>query len=129
MHLTPEETDAVHECLTWGRQEGNNNCLYFFGTNYESFQSACSSLMAKITSVIPEGCPRARIRATRRESRQPQEGILGDTLGDEGHGMVVVDAGGHPLKYDTLTVMDCRTKKCCNICTYVFCHNIYALII
>ena len=114
MNLTPQETDALHECLVWGRQEGNNKCLEFFGTNYETFQSACSSLMSKITSVIPEGCPRARIRSTRRESRHPKEGELGETLAEEAIGMVVVDAGGHPLKYDALTVMDNRLTKYCS---------------
>ena len=115
MRLTPEETDAIHECLTWGREKGNNNCLLFFGTNYETFDSACSTLMQKITALIPEACHRARIRATHRESRQPQEGQLGETLGDESRGMVVVDSSGHPLKYDALTVMDCRITKCCSI--------------
>ena len=105
MGLTPEETDAVHECLTWGRDD-NNKILAFFGRNYEAFQNACSTLMQKIKSVVPEGSHRARIRATRREFRNPREGELGDTLGEEAHGMVVVDAGGHPLKYDSLTVME-----------------------
>ena len=31
---------------------------------------------------------------------------MADTLGEEAHGMVVVDAGGHPMKYDALTVME-----------------------
>ena len=105
MGLKPEELEAEHECLTWGRQHGNNPILEFFGTTFEAFSSACSTLMAKIKTVIPEGSPRARIRATRREFRVPKEGELGETLGDEAHGMVVVDAGGHPLKYDALSVM------------------------
>eukprot|EP00973_Karenia_brevis_P001467 199097-Karenia_brevis.AAC.1 len=106
MGLTPAETDAIHECLVWGRQEGNNQILSFFGTVFESFQSACGALMKRFQSVIPEGCHRARIRATRRESREPKEGNLGDTLGEEAHGMVVVDAAGHPMKYDALSVFE-----------------------
>ncbi len=62
--------------------------------------------MTRFKSVLPEGCLRARIRATRRESHNPQVGCLGDTLGEEAHGMIVVDAGGHPLKYDSLSVME-----------------------
>ena len=104
--LAPEELEAVHECLTWGRQPGNNKVLTFFGTVFESFHNACQHLMGRFKSVMPEGCLRARIRATRRESHRPKEGCLADTLGDEAHGMVVVDAGGHPMKYDSLTLME-----------------------
>ena len=56
--------------------------------------------------MIPEGCPRARIRATNRGCRDPKQGTLADTLGDEATGMVVVDAAGHPLKYDALSVFE-----------------------
>ena len=104
--LKPEELDSVHEFLMWGRQPGNNKVLTFFGTVFESFQNACRQLMGRFRSVLPEGCLRARIRATRRESHHPKEGCLADTLGEEAHGMVVVDAGGHPMKYDALTIME-----------------------
>eukprot|EP00973_Karenia_brevis_P096384 12431531-Karenia_brevis.AAC.1 len=104
--LSSIESNAVHECLTWGRQEGNNKVLAFFGTVLESFQSACGTLMARFNSVIPEGCHRARIRATRRETRDPKEGVLSDTLGEEAHGMVIVDGGGHPMRYETLNVLE-----------------------
>ena len=93
MGLTPGETDAVHEVLSWLRCE--NKILAFFSTNYEAFQEACSKLMTRFKSVIPEGCLRARIRATSRESHDNKEGTLADTLGDEHSGMVVVDAAGH----------------------------------
>ena len=96
LSLKPKETDAVHECLTWGRDASNNRILSFFGTVYESFQEACGTLMSRFKSVIPEGCHRARIRATRRESHDVHEGTLSETLGDESTGMVVVDASGHP---------------------------------
>jgi len=104
MGLTPHETDCVHECLSWGRVHGNNRILTFFNTVYESFQNACGKLLGKFKNVIPEGCPRARIRATNRESREPIEGELGETLGEEAIGMVVVDSAGHPMKYDALNV-------------------------
>ena len=102
LHLTPAESNAVHECLSWARQGGNNRVLTFFGTVMESFQAACTHLLSKFKSVIPEGSSRARIRATRRESRQPHEEQLGSTLGEEGFGLVVVDCTGMPMKYDKL---------------------------
>ena len=111
MRLKPDELEAEHECLTWCRQDGNNSIFNFFGTTFEAFHSACSELMTKIKTVIPEGSLRARIRASRREFRVPQEGELGETLGDEAHGMVVVDAGGYPLKYDAFNVMESVVAK------------------
>eukprot|EP00973_Karenia_brevis_P038932 5375367-Karenia_brevis.AAC.1 len=63
MGLAPAETNAVHEVLSWLRA-GNNKILVFFSTNYEAFQQACSKLMSRFQPVIPEGCLRARIRAT-----------------------------------------------------------------
>ena len=81
LNLSPEESSAVHECLTWARQPGNNRVLTFFGTTYEGFQAACKKLMAKFKSVIPEGCLRARIRAHKRESRTAKDSTLGTTLG------------------------------------------------
>ena len=38
--LTPAETNAIHECLNWGRQPGNNKLLQFFGPNFEAFDAA-----------------------------------------------------------------------------------------
>ena len=49
--------------------------------------------MGRFKNVLPEGCLRTRIRATKRETLHPKEGCLGDTLGEESHGMVIVDAG------------------------------------
>ena len=47
--------------------------------------------MKRIKSIIPDGCPRARIRATSRVTRRLDDaGTLADTLGDEARGMVVV---------------------------------------
>ena len=95
--LTPAELDAVHECLSWGRARGNNLVLTFFGTVFESFHAACRKMMGRFKSVLPEGCLRARIRATKRETLHPKEGCLGDTLGEESHGMVIVDAGSEVM--------------------------------
>lgn len=106
MHLTPAETDALHEVMTWLRVPGHNRILTFFSTIYESFQQACRTLVDRFQNVIPEGSVRARIRATRRESHDPKEGVLGDTMGEEGVAMVVVDSAGHPMKYDALKVFE-----------------------
>ena len=46
---------------------------------------------------------------TRRESHQPTEGTLDETLGEEACGMVgmvVVGASGHPMKYDQLQILE-----------------------
>jgi len=105
--LKPEEIDALHECLTWGRQPGNNKFLEFFGgEELVRFDAACKKLMSKFKSMIPEGSHRARIRAFNREVRNPKEGCLGDTLGDEPDGMVIVDFDGHPMKYDQMRVFE-----------------------
>ena len=72
------------------RQPGHNvHC--FYGDELENFDSCCRRLMKRIKAIIPDGCPRARIRATSRISRRLEDGgTLGDTLGDEARGMVVV---------------------------------------
>ena len=119
--LTPEEQAAVHECLTWWPRGGSLNrigcvvesvvldgarvwgCAFhrlrqpghnvhcFYGDELENFDSCCRRLMKRIKTIIPDGCPRARIRATSRVTRRLEDGgTLGDTLGDEARGMVVV---------------------------------------
>ena len=67
--------------------------------------ATCQKLIGKIKQIIPDGCSRARIRATTRASRKLQDGTLADTMGDEAQGMVVVDADGHPTKYDQMESM------------------------
>ena len=105
--LKPEEMDALHECLTWGRVRGNNKFQEFFGgEDLTRFASSCKKLMSKVKSLLPEGSHRARIRAYKRETRHPKEGVLGDTLGDEPDGMVVVDMEGTPMKYDQVGVYE-----------------------
>ena len=83
--LTPDEKAALHECLVWLRQDGNNR-LNFYGQELEDFDVACRKLMGRIKQIIPEGCNRARIRATTRASRKMQDGTLADTMGDEMQG-------------------------------------------
>ena len=65
----------------------------------------------RIKSVLPQGHHRARIRATSRETRQPKDGTLGDTLGEESVGLVVVDPDGHPFKYNQLEVYESIVAK------------------
>jgi hypothetical protein len=116
LHLSPDEAGAVHEVLTWCREEKNNPVLQLFGTVFEGFLSATTTLMEKFRSVLPVGSLRARIRATRREPRQVEEQELGSTLGEEGCGMVVVDMSGVPLKYDQMTVFsDVIGRQNCRI--------------
>ena len=91
--LSPEEKGALHECLTWLRQPGNNP-VCFFGQELEDYDKACKILMEKVKRFLPEGSTRARIRATSRVSKALQDGSLGDTLGDEARGMVIIDFEG-----------------------------------
>ena len=112
--LCPEEKRALHECLTWLRQPGNNP-VCFFGQELEDFDRACKKLMAKIKTVLPEGSTRARIRATGRVSKTLQDGTVGETLGDEARGMVVIDYEGHPHKYDQLEIFRDIVAKEINI--------------
>ena len=102
--LRPKELDAIREILVWGRQPLNNNILDFYGGVLEKFDGACRKFMSRIKSVLPHGCPRARIRATSREVRQPRDGELADTLGEEATGLVIVDPEGHPLKYNQMDI-------------------------
>ena len=109
--LKPKEMDTIREILVWGRQPLNNKVLEFYGGVLEKFDTACRKLMSRVQSVLPQGCPRARIRATSREIRQPRESTLGETLGEETTGLVVVDPEGHPLKYNQLSVYESIIAK------------------
>ena len=64
-----------------------------------------NKLMGRFESVLPKGCLKARIRYTKRESREAPSASLGAPLGDEASGYVIVDAAGAPMKYDMLSVM------------------------
>ena len=93
-----------------GRQPGNNKVLEFFGTEYERFQNATESLVDRFRNVIPEGTHQARIRCSKRETLDPRrvgQGALGDTLGDENTGLVLIDpASGHPLVFNEMEIME-----------------------
>ena len=52
--ISDEERAALHECLTWLRQPGNNS-LAFFGAELEDFDRCCKELMTKVRQIIPEG--------------------------------------------------------------------------
>ncbi len=114
MRLTETEQKALHECLTWLRQPGNNRHC-FFGDELQCFDTACRQLMNRIKGILPEGCPRARIRATTRVSRKLEHGTLQESMGDEARGMVVVDFDGHPHKYDQLQVLSDVVAKEVNV--------------
>ena len=53
--LTPDEKRALHECLSWLRQPGNN-MLCFYGAELEAFDVPCKTLMQKVKQIIPEAC-------------------------------------------------------------------------
>ena len=51
--LAPDEKEALHECLTWLRQPGNNK-MCFYGAELEAFDAACKKLMQKVKKIIPK---------------------------------------------------------------------------
>ena len=77
MGLKPRELAALHECLAWGREPGNNPVLRFYGQTFEDFSDACRTLAAKWKHLLPTGnnralpactgapdCPRAPMRTS-----------------------------------------------------------------
>ena len=104
--LRPQELDALHEILVWGRQPGHNKVLQFFGNTLEDFSDACRTLMSKFKDVLPKGSNLARVRISARDRLKPNESTLGGTLGEEATGMVVVDFEGHPVRYNQLAVYE-----------------------
>ena len=44
-----------------------------------------------------------------------EDGALGDTLGDEARGMVVVDFDGHPQKFDQMEILSQFVAKEVNV--------------
>ena len=50
-------------------------------------------------SILPEGNPRAKIRWSKRCGADVKEGTLGETLGQETKGMVVVGGSCQPMTY------------------------------
>ena len=55
LRLTPKETDALHEILTWVRQPGSNRILEFFGTTYEALHGACGKIWSVSGTCFPRG--------------------------------------------------------------------------
>lgn len=89
-----------------GRQPGNNDVLQWWGPSLERYERACQKLMDKFRNVIPEGCTKAKIKATRRDALRPREETLGSTLGEECTGYVTVDPdSGRVMRYDEMKVM------------------------
>lgn len=112
--LKEDEKAALHECLTWLRQPGNNP-ICFYGHELVIFDEACKRLMAKIKQFLPEGSNRARIKATSRVSKTLEDGSIGETLGDEARGLVVLDFEGHPHKFNQMEIMPDVVAKQVNI--------------
>ena len=72
----------------------------------ENFVRACGTFADHLRSVLPEGSRKARIHFSRRETGQLSNITLGQTLGEEAQGMVVIDAAaGIPLQYESLAAM------------------------
>lgn len=105
--LRPEELEALHEILVWGREPGRNKILAFFGQTLEDFSDACRTLMAKFKDVLPKGNNLVRVRVMAKDRvKNVKESSLGQTLGEETTGMVIVDYDGHPIRYNQLTVFE-----------------------
>ena len=97
-----EEEAALHEVLTWGAQPGHNEILRWYGPDLASFDDSCRRLMCTFNSTLPESSLKARIRYTTRECKTSRSGSIGETLGDEAEGFVMIDFQGHPIRYDQL---------------------------
>lgn len=99
--LSRSELEAWHECLCWLREPGNNKVLRLYGTQYERLTAACSRLQEVLQSrgVLPEGSLRAQIRWSKRFGPEIKTGTLGDTLGQERCGIVVVDGACNPMSH------------------------------
>ena len=108
-----EEEAALHEVLTWGAQPGHNEILRWYGPDLASFDDSCRRLMCTFNSTLPESSLKARIRYTTRECKNLRSGSIGETLGDEAEGFVMIDFQGHPIRYDQLggLVKQCRVAK------------------
>ena len=90
-----------------GGQPGNNKILAFFGQALEDFSDACKAVTSRFKDLLPKGsnCVEVRVSAKDRVKVR-NEGSLGETLGDEPTGMVVVDLGGHPIRFNHLSVYE-----------------------
>ena len=92
MGLKPRELAALHECLAWGREPGNNPVLRFYGQTFEDFSDACRTLAAKWKHLLPTGNNRVKVRMTGKDRvKKVKESTLGSTLGEETCGLCVFD--------------------------------------
>jgi hypothetical protein len=67
---------------------------------------ACRTLVAKFKHVLPTGNNRVRVRVTGRDKINAKDSSLGNTLGEESTGMVIIDYDGHPIRFNQLTVYE-----------------------
>ena len=104
--MRPSELSALHEILHWGRVNGNNPVLRFFGQTFEDFSDACRALFSQFKHVLPKGSNRVRVRVTGKDRLHAKEADLGSTLGDESSGLVVVDYEGHPVRFNQLEIYE-----------------------
>ena len=97
--LSKEELEAWHECLNWLREDGNNPVLRLYGTVYEQFVSNCEKFANELRcrGALPEGSMKARITFTKQPRGGAAEATLGDTLGQENSGVVIVDRSCNPM--------------------------------
>ena len=86
------ELAALHECLAWGREPGNDPVLRFYGQTFEDFSDACRTLAAKWKHLLPTGNNRVKVRMTGKDRvKNVKESTLGSTLGEETCGLCVFD--------------------------------------
>ena len=111
MHISAEETRAVHECINWLRTPGNNAVLRLFGTAHEKLVGAFGTLKEALRKIIPEGHHRARVRLDKRETTRPREVDLGSTLEKERTGLVVIDQAGLPMTYQGIEMLSAAVAK------------------
>ena len=103
--LSAEELQAWHECLSWLREPGHNKWVYNTTTNYEQISSLWDKLQLELNSrnLIPEGDKQTHITFVPKFGSNVPGGVLGETLGDEHAGIVVVtDATGKPDSFRNL---------------------------
>ena len=92
MPRVDEEGGRDHIFLALRRQP-------LFALHPVSIENA-SCMPTQVKQIIPEGCPRARIRATAKDSTRLAEWTIRQSLGDESRGMVVLDFDGLTVQQD-----------------------------
>ena len=101
---TPEEAAGIHECFAWAcsTTDGlpNNPILANNKIVFAKAREQLGALRARLGPPLPEGNPRVRVRMYGRDTKdlKQERGNLGQMLGEEHVGMVVLDDVGHPFK-------------------------------